>query len=149
MKKVARILLTVLRVAVPLVLLAGGIVSLGYGVARHTAVVSEEREIEIDLVPPPQVGPPGGAGVGPPGFGPQPGSFGPSGQGFGDPTLAGVPPWISPPPGLAKVKEKVIISQPATELVLIREVTFGGVVRLSSGVLRRTYSGAPPLLCPT
>ena len=31
---------------------------------------------------------------------------------------------------------------------LVREVTIGGLV-LSDGVLRRTYSGQPPSMCPT
>ena len=130
-------LMAILRAAVPLALLAGGLASGVYGVAHHTAVVSQEQEIEIDLAPPPGVGPAGAEGFGPPGFGPP-------GQDFGAP-----PPWLAPPPGLSKVKEKVVLSEAASELTLIREVTFGGVTRLSSGVLRRTYSGESPSLCPT
>ncbi len=42
----------------------------------------------------------------------------------------------------------VTIEEPETKL--IREVTVGGVIRLASGELRRTYAlGAPPSLCPT
>lgn len=137
----ARMRMAVLRAVVPLVLLVGGIASLVYGVGHHSAVVSVEQEIEIDLAPPP--------GVEPPGFG-QPGEgFGPSEPGFGDPALAGPPPWLAPPPELSKVKQKVILSEDASEPALIREVTFGGVTRLSSGVLWRTYTGVPPSLCPT
>jgi hypothetical protein len=120
-----------------------------YGVGHHSAVVSMEQEIELNLAPPLGVGPSGWEGVGPPGFG-QPGeAFGPSEPGFGDPALAGPPPWLAPPPELSKVKQKVILTEETSELALIREVTFGGVTRLSSGVLWRTYTGVPPSLCPT
>jgi hypothetical protein len=125
-----------------LVLLAGGIASLVYGIGHHTVPVSQEQEIEIDIAPPPGFGLPSAEPFGPPGFGPP-------GQDFGDPSLAGPPPWMRPPPGLTKVKEKVLVTVEEPEWVLIREVTFGGVTLLSSGVLRRTYSGAPPSLCPT
>ncbi|HPM80396.1 MAG TPA: hypothetical protein PLF81_06830 [Candidatus Anammoximicrobium sp.] len=136
-----RWLVRILRAAVPLVLLAGGIASLAYGVARHTAVVSVEQEIEIDLAAPPGMefpGVEGGApGFGPPGFEP----------GMAAPDFP--PPFLQLPPELSKVKEKVIVSEPSSELTLIREVTFGGVVRLDTGVLWRTYTGDPPSLCPT
>lgn len=141
MNKVARWLVWGLRAATPLVLLAGGIASLAYGVARHTAVVSVEQEIEINLAPPPGFGFPGGEG-GPPGFGPP--GFEP---GVPGPDLPA--PFMQVPPELSKVKEKVIVSEPSSELTLIREVTFGGVVRLDTGVLWRTYTGTPPSLCPT
>ena len=104
--------------------------------------MTQEEEIEIDLAPPPGLGLPGAEPFGPPGFGA-------SGQDLGDPSLAGAPPWMAAPPGFPKVKEKVLVTTEEPELVLIREVTFGGVVLLDSGVLRRTYSGAPPSLCPT
>jgi len=142
------------RAAIPLVLLAGGIASLVYGVGHHSAEVSVEQEIEIDLAPPPGMAPPGWEGFGPPsfdpsGFGPSGENFDPSGPGFDDPSLAAVPPWLAPPPELSKLKEKFILTENASELTLIREITFGGVTRLSSGMLWRTYSGAPPSLCPT
>jgi hypothetical protein len=137
------------RAAIPLVLLASGIASLVYGVGHHSADVSVEQEIEIDLAPPPGIEPPGWEGFGPPGFGPPGEGFDPAGPAFGDPALAGMPPWLGPPPELSKVKEKFILTENASELSLIREITFGGVRRLSSGVLWRTYSGAPPSLCPT
>jgi hypothetical protein len=141
LSKAARWRVWVLRAAVPLVLLASGSVALVYGIARHSAVVSVEQEIEVNLAPPPGVVPPGGeAGV--PGFGPP-------GAELGVPSLPFDAPFMQLPPELAKVKEKVIVSEPTAELVLIREVTFGGVTRLSSGVLWRTYTGAPPSLCPT
>jgi len=139
--KAARWLVWGLRAAVPLVLLAGGIASLAYGVARHTAVVSVEQEIEIDLAPPPGMEFPGEQG-GVPGFGPP--GFEPGVPGPDFPA-----PFLQLPPELSKVKEKVIISEPSSELTLIREVTFGGVVRLDTGALWRTYTGDPPSLCPT
>lgn len=36
-----------------------------------------------------------------------------------------------------------------TELQLTREVTVGGVTRMKTGVLKRTYMGDTPSLCPT
>jgi len=160
MSRPIRILLTVLRALVPLVLLAGGIGSLVYGVGRHTAMVSLEQEVEVNLAGPPGVAPPGfdGAlppGVAPPGMIPPGDGFGPPGGlglpdgGFTDPALAAPPPWLAPPPELAKVKQKIVISEATSELALIREVTFGGVTRLKTGELWRTYTGAPPSLCPT
>ena len=141
MNKAARWLVWVLKAAVPLVLLAVGIAGLVYGIAHHTVVVSAEQEIEVDLAPPPGMGPPGVDG----GF---PG-FGPPGAELGGPALPFPPPFMQLPPELSKAKEKVIVSEPSSELTLIREVTFGGVTRRSPGVLWRTYSGAPPSLCPT
>ena len=35
------------------------------------------------------------------------------------------------------------------EPTIIRDTTVGGLVRLDSGVIRRTYSGNPPAACPT
>jgi hypothetical protein len=37
----------------------------------------------------------------------------------------------------------------ASESVLIREVSVGGVARDTSGKLRQTYTGRPPQACPT
>jgi len=145
----ARMLTALLRATIPLVLLAGGIVSLVYGISRHSAVISVEQEIEIDLAAPAGVAAPGFGGAGLPGLGPPGDGSGPPGDGFTDPALAGPPPWMAPPPELSKVKQKVILTEETSELTLIREVTFGGVTRLSSGVLWRTYTGVPPSLCPT
>ena len=50
---------------------------------------------------------------------------------------------------LEKVTEKYVESSEEPEWAIIREVTFGGVVRLANGVLKRTYSGKPPALCPS
>lgn len=132
----------VVRAAIPLVLLSASIVSLVYGVSRHTAVVSFEQEIEIDLAPPPGFHPHGDPFGGP-------GGGGMPGDGFGPPGMGGPPPWMGPPPEMTKVKQKVTFNETTTEPTLIREITFGGVTRLSSGVLWRTYTGTPPSLCPT
>ncbi|MHC4085346.1 MAG: hypothetical protein ACYSWZ_02880 [Planctomycetota bacterium] len=35
------------------------------------------------------------------------------------------------------------------EPAIIRDVTVGGLVRLDSGDIKRTYSGKPPSACPT
>jgi hypothetical protein len=149
MRNAARILLTVLRAGVPVALLAGGIASLVYGIGHHAVEVSVEHEIEIDLTPPPGVEPPGWDGFGPPGFVPPGEGFGPPDAGFGEPAMGVPPPWLALPPELAKIKDKVILTEATSEPTLIREVTFGGVKRLSSGVLWRTYTGDPPSLCPT
>jgi hypothetical protein len=66
----------------------------------------------------------------------------------GDPWLGGPPPWMAPPPELLKIKDTVVVNEEVSEPHLIREITFGGV-RLDSGMLWRTYTGAPPQLCPT
>ena len=96
----ARVLVAILKMVLPLLLLAGGIGSLAYGIAWHSADVSVEQEIEIDLAPPPVEGVPGAEGLGPPGFGLP-------GEEFGGPAPAGPPSWMTPPPELTKVKEKV------------------------------------------
>ncbi|MHC4395679.1 MAG: hypothetical protein ACYS1A_08485 [Planctomycetota bacterium] len=36
-----------------------------------------------------------------------------------------------------------------SESDVIRDVTVGGLVRLSTGMIKRTYTGEPDLLCPT
>lgn len=141
-RNAVRILTRILRAAIPLVLLGGGIASLFYGVAYHSAIVLVEHEIEVDHAPPPGLEAHGGAGFEPPGFGPP-------GEGFDDPWMGGPPPWMAPPPELLKIKQTIVVNEEVTESALIREITFGGVTRLSSGGLWRTYTGAPPLLCPT
>ena len=58
---------------------------------------------------------------------------------------SGLPPGFAPP----SIKERVTVSEATPEWVLVREITFGGVIRLATGELQRTYSGAAPKLCPT
>jgi hypothetical protein len=100
--------------------------------------------------PPPDDGfePPMDDGFEPPmddGFGPPPDAgFGPPpGDGFGAPGMG------APPPFLTKIKETIIVPEEESEASLIREITIGGVTLLAEGILRRTYSGEPPSLCPT
>ena len=54
-----------------------------------------------------------------------------------------------PPMRFEKVTEKYEVALDEPEWVIVREVTFAGVVRLANGQLKRTYSGQPPALCPT
>ncbi len=53
------------------------------------------------------------------------------------------PPVIAPPAG------KELVSLRESEPHLIREITVGGVTRLDSGEIKRTYTGKPPTACPT
>jgi hypothetical protein len=145
-RSAARLLISLARAAAPLVLLLAGVASLVYGVGFHSALVSAEHEIEIDLMPPgiPMHGGmefPVQPGIEPPGLGPP-------GDDFGNPWLGGPPPWLEPPQELRTIRDTVIVSEQAAEPYLIREITFGGV-RLDAGVLWRTYTGEPPSLCPT
>jgi hypothetical protein len=78
----------VVRAAVPLVLLSASIVSLVYGVSRHTAVVSFEQEIEIDLAPPPGFDPYGDPFAGPASGGMPADGFGVPPECCGEPTRA-------------------------------------------------------------
>jgi hypothetical protein len=140
--RAARWVMAVLRAAIPLVLLFGGVASVWYGATRHTAEIAMEQEIEIDLALPPGFDP----------FAPEelgPGDDVLPGVDFGVPGFADPPPWMAPPPELSKVTQTVILNESTSEPILIREVTYGGVKRERSGVLMRTYSGDPPLLCPT
>jgi hypothetical protein len=68
-------------------------------------------------------------------------------------------PGLGVPPGMAMMfmppfhketlsGEPVDVETVEREPKLVREVTIGGVT-LSDGVLRRTYVGTPPSLCPT
>ena len=147
LRNAVKALMIIARTAAPLMLLAAGAASLVYGFGYHAATVSFEQEIEIDLAPPPGMGMHGGMGFHPE-LGMEPPGFGPPGEGPGDPWLGGPPPWMAPPPELQRIKDTVVVNEETNEPRLIREVTFGGV-RLDRGVLWRTYTGAPPQLCPT
>jgi hypothetical protein len=48
-----------------------------------------------------------------------------------------------------KFTESYVDIREEPEWVIVREVTFGGVVLLVNGHLKRTYSGTPPSLCPS
>jgi hypothetical protein len=117
------------RAIVPSLLLTAGIASLVYGSLFHAATVVEEQEVEESVPLPSPFGPPGAAGAP-----------------FGE---TGMPPFLPPERLVAKVKRKIVSEKVTAEAVLVREVTFGGVVRLANGELKRTYSGKAPSLCPT
>ena len=53
------------------------------------------------------------------------------------------------PPEMQKVTQIVMIGKEETEMVILRDLTVGGIVLLPSGKLKRTYTGNPPSLCPT
>jgi hypothetical protein len=106
---------------VPLVLILIGVGQVIYGVGFRTAPVTREEEGPPRPPPMPE---------------PRP-AF---------PFMGGDAP---PPPPPPPVPEKLLVTEQESELQLIREVSIGGVTRLSSGELKRTYTGAPPSLCPT
>ncbi len=146
-RSVARLLKSLARATAPLVLVLAGVASLVYGCGYHSAIVSSEHEVEIDLSPPPGMGMPGGMGLPfEPGF--EPPGFGPSGAGFGDPWLEEPPAGMAPPQQGLTIRDTVVVSEEAAEPQLIREITYGGV-RWDAGRLWRTYTGEPPSLCPT
>ncbi len=126
------------RGILPALLLACGIASLTYGVKHHSEEVFVEQEIEISIEMPemPMTAPEFG---GEQEFGGEPGFDGPP----SDMMFPG------PPPEMQKVKQIVMIGQDDPEMVLVRDVTIGGLVLLPSGELQRTYTGKPPSLCPT
>ena len=121
------------RAIVPALLLLGGIAALVYGAKFHTAAVFEEKEIE-EKIPSP-------FGMPPP--------FAKSPQGLPFPPGA-APAWPDAMDFPVQViKHKVLVPHDQSEPALIRDATVGGVVLLSSGELKRTYSGKAPSLCPT
>lgn len=70
----------------------------------------------------------------------------------GDP--ANVPLGVTETPVLNTIEtepvfELVKTGDPESESIIVSDVTIGGLELLASGLIRRTYSGAPPLLCPT
>jgi len=132
------------RAIFPLLLLLGAVASIHYGAAYHSVpvLVEQEEEVEID-VPNPFALPPGLAPDSPLAQTPP----------FGDPSL-GPPPFGPAPFEVPAIKQVVTrVTQTTKEMpepALIRDVTVGGVVRLASGELKRTYSGDQgPSLCPT
>ncbi len=117
------------RALVPVVLMLIGLGQLIYGAGFHSQSILIEQEPDAPppmprrFEPPSFIGPDGG-----------PADFAP-------------PPFVDMPPGAP--------SPPKTELIalaepqMIHEVTIGGLTRLDTGQLKRTYSGAPPSGCPT
>ena len=109
-----------------------------WGSKHHILEIYEEQEIEISIAPPPEMMQP----MGPPGF-EEPGFEGPPGMG-------GMPPFMGGMPlELQTVKQIVLVSEEEPESRAVFEITIGGLALLETGELQRTYSGAPPSLCPT
>ncbi len=113
---------------------ASGSVSLAFGLHRHSFTFEETKEKSVSIAVPDA-----------PSFGQTP---------FGSPRSGDVPSGMgqgNAPLGLKYVtaKEKYTELSQQPESVVVREVTYGGVVRLGNGHLKRTYSGKPPTLCPT
>lgn len=142
------------RALLPTVMLGLGIASLVWGAKHHVLEVFEEQEIEISVAPPPEMvqptAPPMGMPMGPDamGGGMMPGF--PGDPGFGPPGMAGPAPIMAgPPPEVQKIKQIVMISKEEPENQVVFEITIGGLALLETGELKRTYTGAPPSLCPT
>jgi hypothetical protein len=165
------------RVAAAILLLVVSIALFAYGAARHrvTVYVEEEREVSV-LIPAPFGGGGGGAMFVPstPGDAPTPGPGGSPSQNpfeapsrggeqnpFATPGDAGNPFQTAPrgvdsdagpsPPEMRvqKIREKILVAHDEPERAIVRDVTVGGVLLLPDGLLKRTYSGRPPSLCPT
>lgn len=137
------------RVLLPVTMLGLGIASLVWGTTHHVLEIFEEQEIEISLAPPPELMEP----MGPPDFPGGPDGAFPGEPGFEDPAMGGpgaMPPFMAgPPPELQKVKQVVLISKEEPESRVVFEITIGGLALQETGELQRTYTGAPPSLCPT
>jgi hypothetical protein len=122
------------RAILPGLLITGGLASLIYGALFHSARVLEDHETQTTIEVPSEFPPPpmDGPSAGPPSF--------PDGTPFGG------------PPSFVKktVTQIELVTAVESEPELTREITFGGVARLDSGELKRTYSGTKgPALCPS
>jgi hypothetical protein len=124
---------SVRRSVLPALLLIGGLVSIIYGAIFHSSPVLVEQETKTTIDVPLE-------------FPPPPGEASPN----GGPAFPGGAPFGGP---LQFIKKTVtrgdLVSVVESEAAMTREVTFGGVVRLDSGELKRTYSGKGPALCPS
>lgn len=154
--------MSIIRRLLPIAFLLAGLGSLLYGALFHVVTVEEEKEREISIMVPAPFGPGEAPGErreeAPPSPPPMPPADGdpfqtpPPGaardDGAANP-FENHAPLLPPGMKLEKVTEKYVESGEDPEWVIIREVTFGGVVRLANGTLKRTYSGKPPALCPS
>jgi len=118
----------------PVVLILVGLGQLIYAVGYHTTPVLTEREAE------------------------QPAPSHQDPMPLSDPGPDGLPPGIAPPDfpdeppvddPVPEPPEEAVVTVAEAELRIIQEVTVGGITRLASGELKRTYSGRPPSRCPT
>jgi hypothetical protein len=115
---------TARRVILPAILIVAGLAILVYGAgfrAVPVLVEQEEKAFERSPMPPSFMEEPSGPGAPPRFFEPPP-----------------------PPPA-----RKILVAEVDPEWRLIRDVTIGGLARLPSNEIRRTYSGEGPALCPT
>ena len=115
--------------SLPILVFAAGIACLFYGFGTHAAAVTKEQQIEVSLAPPLPPGMPGDP--------------------FGGPLVGRAVRSRHRLLFSARSRKRSSISVDESEAKLIREVSIGGVTLLASGLLRRTYSGEPPSLCPT
>jgi hypothetical protein len=114
------------RAILPVLLLIGGLASIIYGTIFHSALVQMEEETKTTIEVPSQSVP------------------------LGEALPRGEAPFGGRPQFVKKTVTRIdTVSIVESEPVLTREVTVGGVVRLDSGELKRTYSGKGPALCPT
>jgi hypothetical protein len=133
-----------LRGALFFLLLGAGIAAVVYGARFHAATVSQQQEVERDILiplagfaPDAGFGMPGGPAVGLPD---EPGL-----PGGGDGQLPGEPQGFMK----KKIKQQVLTDKMVSEPSLNREVSVAGVALAADGTLLQTYSGRPPSLCPT
>ena len=141
-----RLIRTILqRGLLPIVMLGLGIASLVWGGKHHILEIYEEQEIEISIAPPPEM-------MQPMGLPEYPGGLdGGMEPGFQDlPGMGGMPDFMQGlPPELRTVTQTVLVGKEEPEHQAVFEITIGGLALLETGELQRTYSGAPPSLCPT
>jgi len=120
--------------ALPIVLVLAGLGQLIYAVGYHTTPVLTEKEAEQPA--PSHQDPIVLSDPGPDGLP----------QGLIQPGFPDEPSVDASPP---ESPEKTVVTVAEAELRIIQEVTVGGLTRLASGELKRTYSGRAPSRCPT
>jgi hypothetical protein len=153
------------RILTLVFLFLGGLGSILYGSFWHVVVVEVDKTREISIAVPtlPGLGESSSGHGGPPNN--MPGEppwgndaargdidpFGSSGHQANGENPFENPAMMPSPPGIKyeTVTETYSEAQKEPEWAIVREVTFGGVVLLANGQLKRTYSGKPPSLCPT
>lgn len=141
------------RALLPAVVGCCAVASLAYGVKYHTVTVYLEQEVEVEPEPEiiepltpvfdpsammPMIDPMTGMPIGPDPNDP----FAMMPDVVFDP-MSEIPDLPDPEP----IFELVPIEEPESKIV--SDITIGGLNLLASGIIERTYSGEPPLLCPT
>jgi hypothetical protein len=132
------------RSVVPVLLVIAGTLAIVEGVRYHPVTVLAEKTVERETTAVIDVPLPS-----PPGF-----SEGDPSSSDGPPLPGDLP--FAKPPMMKKTVTRVVeevVDAPIiiSELDLTRDVTVGGVVRLASGALKRTYgiNSKGPAVCPT